>query len=436
MMLKEMQLSNIDLSKFKSTSIVEIIKEINKLPESFENVLSKAKKEDTDLINAGIKGFVVVNKNEILIMDTADKNTATKVWRWNVNCLGYSSTGYNGEYNTALTMDGKIVLNELTCEGINAMLINEGILKSLNGESWINLDNGDAQLTGTIKSILGDQFVSLDAGGLTFQDWNKNEQMLRMALTYFKSNRDLNGVSFSMPLYSDFLRFAHIAKEDLTNGWTSEDTQYNFMDFWSSDQVANGFSYKKGINVFAPMWIGSNGLKFRTSSEHTSDIKGNLIWNEIENLMGICGDNGLFLGYKNGDEYKARLVLTEEAYQGTGDNIKSWGNWNLSGYTMHNGTFSGNFVNTYTNLETKSIAEVSALETNSTDNIRYVYKNITSKDNRIVLNIPNEYLGRDYDIVCVAKFGFGDYAITSKEENRFVIETDREMTMNIEISIE
>lgn len=429
-------LSNLDLSEFKPKSFAEVVKEINKLPEDFQNILQQAREEATDLINAGINGFVVVNKNEILIMDTADKNTATKVWRWNVNGLGFSSTGYYGEYNTALTADGKLVLNELTCEGINAMLINAGILKSLNGESWINLDSGDAQLTGTVKSISGDQFVSLDSGGLTFQDWNKKEQMLRMALTYFKSNRDLNGVSFSMPLYSDFLRFAHISKEDLTDGWTSEDTQYNFMDFWSGDQIANGFSYKKGINVFAPMWIGSNGLRFRTSSEHTSDIKGNLIWNGIENLMGICGDNGLFLGYKSGDEYKSRLVLTEEAHPGTGDNIKSWGNWNLSGYTIHNGTFSGSFVNTYANLETRTVAEVSTLETNSTDNIRYVYKNITSKDNRIVLNIPNEYLGRHYDIVGVAKFGFGDYRISSKEENRFIIETDREMTMNIEISIE
>lgn len=431
----EMQLSNIDLSKFKPTSIVEIIKEINKLPESFENVLSKARKEATDLINAGISGFVVVNKNEILIMDTADKNTATKVWRWNVNGLGFSSTGYHGQYNTALTMDGKMVLNELTCEGINAMLINAGILKSLNGESWIDLDSGDAQLTGTVKSILGDQFVSLDAGGITFQDWNKKEQMLRMALTYFKSNRDMNGVTFAMPQYADFLRFTNVAKEDLTDGWTSEDTQYNFMDFWSSDQVANGFSYKKGINVFAPMWIGNSGLKFRTNSQYTSDIKGNLTWNGIENIMGICGDNGLFLGYKNGDEYRSRLVLTEETHPGTGDNIKSWGNWNLNSYTIHNGTFSGNFVNTYANTITRTVAEVSALETNSTDNIRYVYKNITSKDNRIILNIPSEYLGRSYAIVGVAKKGFGDYRISSKEENRFIIETDREMTMNIEISI-
>lgn len=430
----ETELSNKDIKK-KPPIIQQIVNELEKIP-SEETIIQIAKDNATSIINNGMQNsYVVVRKNEILIMDTQDINTATKVWRWNNGGLGYSSTGYYGEYGTAITNDGAIVADFITTGILNANIIKTGIIQSFNGESFINLDTGEAQLTGTVKSISGNQWVSLDAGGITFQDWNKKEQMLRMALTYFKSNRDMNGVSFSMPLYSDFLRFVHVAKEDLTAGWTSEDTQYNFMDFWSSDQIANGFSYKKGINVFAPMWIGSNGLRFRTSSEHTSDIKGNLTWNGITGMLGLCGDNGLFLGYKNGDEYRSRLVLTEGTHEGTGDNIKSWGNWNLSGFTIHNGTFSGNFVNSYANTETNTLAEVTALESNTTDNIRYIYKNITSVNNKIILNVPNEYAGREYTIVGVAKKGFGDYAITLEEEKRFIIETDREMTLNIEISI-
>lgn len=429
----ETELSNKDIKK-KPPTIQQIANEIEKIPTT-DTFLQIAKDQATSVINAGINGYVVANKNEILIMDTPDKNTATKVWRMNVNGIGYSNTGYYGEYGTAITMEGQIVADFITTGVLNANLIKTGIIQSLNGESFINLDTGEAQLTGTLKSYNGSQYVSLDSGGITFQDYHRNEQMLRVGLSYFESNRDMNGVSFSMPLYSDFLRFAHIAKEDLTAGWTSEDTQYNFMDFWSSDQVANGFSYKKGINVFAPMWIGSNGLKFRTSSQYTSDIKGNLTWNGITGMLGLCGDNGLFLGYKNGDEYRSRLVLTEGTHEGTGDHIKSWGNWNLSGYTIHNGTFSGTFVNTYANTETNTLAEVTALESNTTDNIRYIYKNITSVNNKIILNVPNEYAGREYTIVGVAKKGFGDYAITLEEEKRFIIETDREMTLNIEISI-
>lgn len=418
-------LSNLDLSEFKPKSFAEVVKEINKLPERFQNVLQQAREEATDLINAGINGFVVANKNEILIMDTADKNTATKVWRWNVNGLGFSSTGYYGEYNTALTMDGKLVLNELTCEGINAMLINAGILKSLNGESWINLDSGDVQITGELRSKSVSQWVGLNAGGLTFQDWNKEEQMLRVGIAYFDSNRDINGVEFAMPQYSDFVRFSHIAKPNLNDGWTSEDLFYNFFELWSSQQIVNGVVKKKGMTINSPLWINNNINIASNDSNSPHNI-----YNTTEGKLLICGDNGVIIGYRNGTQNLIRLYINETD-DSNGCAINAYGNWNFNGGAIKN----ANIVNTYANTKTKSIAEVSALETNSSDNIRYVYKNITSKDNRIVLNIPNEYVGREYTIVGVAKKSFGDYAIREESENRFIIETDREMILNIEISI-
>lgn len=230
-------------------------------------------------------------------------------------------------YNSIITLDG------------TGITVKEGAIRVKNKAGNIVLegnDNGDLTFTGTAKSQWGDQYVALDAGGITFQDWNKKEQLLRMGISYFTSNRDMNGVSFSMPKYSDFLRFSHISKADLTDGWSSSDLQYLFFDLWSDDQVAGDYSYKKGINVFAPMYINSNGIKFKNSSSFTSDIFGGCTWNTITDMLGICGDNGLFLGYKNGASYNSRLVLTEGSHPNTGDQIKSWGNWNGSGYTLHN----------------------------------------------------------------------------------------------------
>lgn len=429
----ETELSNKDI-KTKPPTIQQIANEIEKIPTT-DTFLQMAKDQATSVINAGINGYVVANKNEILIMDTSDKNTATKVWRFNVNGIGYSNTGYYGEYGTAITMEGQIVADFITTGVLNANLIKTGIIQSLNGESFINLDTGEARLTGTVKSYSGDQYVSLDSGGVTFQDWHKKEQMLRIGSSFFSSNRDINGITFSMPLYSDFIRFAHIAKEDLINGWSPSDTQYNFFDCWSGDQTVDGIKYRKGMNIYSPVYI-NNGVKFINDSDYTSDILGNFTWNTITDMLGICGDNGLFLGYRNGSEYNARLVLTEATHPGTGDHIRSWGNWNFSGFTLHNLTIANyNLANTYANLLTNTMAEVSPLETDYKDNIRYIYKNISTVNNKIILNIPNEYVGREYTIVGIVKKGFGDYAITSEEENRFIIETDREMTLNIEISI-
>ena len=323
---------------------------------------------------------------------------------------------------------------------LNANLIKTGIIRALNGESWINLDTGEAQITGELRSANGDEWVGLNAGGLTFQDWHRQEQVLRVASANFTENRDMNGIVFAMPRHSDFIGFSHIDKENLNDGWTTSDTQYNFLEMWSSDQLVDGFQKNKGISFYARAFF-NGGIRVKSASDNSyATITGTSTYNNgtgiTKKLLGLYGDNGVILGYKNADSLTARLIVSEECFAGTGDTITSFGNWNFQAYTLHNVKLANyTLTNTYANTETRTIAEVSALETNSTDNIRYVYKNITSKDNKIVLNIPNEYLGRDYDIVGVAKFGFGDYAIISKEENRFIIETDREITMNIEISI-
>ena len=428
------ELSNLDLSEFKPKSFAEVVKEINKLPESFQNVLQQAREEATDLINAGINGFVVANKNEILIMDTADKNTATKVWRWNVNGLGFSSTGYYGEYNTALTMDGKLVLNELTCEGINAMLINAGILKSLNDKTWINMEDGSFNFADALKFIdgklilthtNGSEGISIDKGGIkvtTNSANNDMEEVAKIIATSFSKDRNQNGLSICTTGYGDYIQI----------GYQKEDGTIRAATYFVPVSIpsAAGLPFSDaGIYIYDPIFL-KNSLNIKGS-----DVDHQLV-NLSGNYLGIYGDNGLEFGYKSGTALKTRLKIHESPPSGTGDLIESYGNWNFKGYTLHNLTLANyKLANTYANLETKSIAEVSALETNSTDNVRYVYKNITSKNNKIVLNIPSEYQGRNYDIVGVAKFGFGDYRISSKEENRFIIETDREMTMNIEISI-
>ena len=74
----------------------------------------------TALINSATHGFVVTTANEQLIMDTDDTETASKVWRWNLNGLGYSNTGYKGTYTTAITMDGQIVGERLVGGSVSA----------------------------------------------------------------------------------------------------------------------------------------------------------------------------------------------------------------------------------------------------------------------------------------------------------------------------
>lgn len=83
-------------------------------------IVKEAVDQATALITAATHGHVVTTAEEQLIMDTNDINTATKVWRWNLNGLGYSNTGYNGKYATAITMDGQIVGERLVANSVSA----------------------------------------------------------------------------------------------------------------------------------------------------------------------------------------------------------------------------------------------------------------------------------------------------------------------------
>lgn len=103
----------------------------------------------TDLIRGGLGGYVVMTPGpngypqEILIMDTPDKDTAVNVWRFNQGGLGHSSTGYEGPFSDiALTADGKINASMITTGILNANVIRAGIISDANNKNYWNLETG------------------------------------------------------------------------------------------------------------------------------------------------------------------------------------------------------------------------------------------------------------------------------------------------------
>ena len=320
--------------------------------------------------------------------------------------------------------------------------IKSGMLMSINEKTWINMEDGTFNLADSLRFIdgklsfihsNGEEGVTLDNGGIkltTYSSTNGMEEIAKLIATSFSKNRDQNGLSICTTGYGDYIQIGYERENGAIRAamffvpvGVPGEAGLPFTDagIYIKDKtfVENLINFKYGL------YLKSNGTK-----DH-------VIYNDSSNnYLNIFGDNGINLGFFNGNTPTNRLILHEAPPSGTGDLIESYGNWNFKGYTLHNLTIANyTLANTYANTETRTIAEVSALETNSTDNIRYIYKDITSKDNRIVLNIPNEYQGRSYTIVGIAKKGFGDYAIIEESENRFIIETDREITMNIEISI-
>lgn len=128
----------------------------------------------TKAITGNSGGYVLLNPEnnpqEILIMNTANKNTATKMWRWNLSGLGYSSNGYSGPFKTAITMNGAIVADFITTGTLTANIIKAGVLSSADGTSYFNLESGlihtaNAEIVGGSISIGGEKYKTVISDG-------------------------------------------------------------------------------------------------------------------------------------------------------------------------------------------------------------------------------------------------------------------------------
>lgn len=162
------------------------------------SITEKAIQNATNLITGQTGGYVVLKQdntgypNEILIMNEPTIETATKLWRWNLGGLGYSSgtNAYQGQYRTAITMDGSIVADFITTGVLNADLIKAGTIQDVNGNMSINMT------TGKIIMDMSDNFRSeWWTAGLTFYSPNN------VVLTSMFVDRNGKGIVTANEMY-------------------------------------------------------------------------------------------------------------------------------------------------------------------------------------------------------------------------------------------
>jgi phage minor structural protein len=121
--------SSIELGSVKAdlaTTIAEVKKD-NNTSNVTQSDLNEAIAEATKLITGQSGGYVVLNPpehpQEIYILDEESGGVITNavnVWRWNMNGLGFSSHGYLGPYDPAITYDGKIVADFIKSGSMSA----------------------------------------------------------------------------------------------------------------------------------------------------------------------------------------------------------------------------------------------------------------------------------------------------------------------------
>lgn len=172
-------------------TLVQQQRELSATPST--SYMANAISQATALITGNLGGYVVFHDSdndgqpdEILIMNTPDIATATNVWRWNKNGLGYSSDGYDGPYGLAMTSEGEIVADFITTGTLNANLIKAGVISDVDGNSTIDMESGIATLynfraKNELKLLGNDNVVKAeivhnDGSGTNFELFNENSK--------------------------------------------------------------------------------------------------------------------------------------------------------------------------------------------------------------------------------------------------------------------
>ena len=77
----------------------------------------------TAMLTSAFGSYFYVNNGELFMMDNTDPAQATVVWRWNVNGFAKSSTGIDGPYTTAITVDDSFLTGVVNATIIRGDLI-------------------------------------------------------------------------------------------------------------------------------------------------------------------------------------------------------------------------------------------------------------------------------------------------------------------------
>lgn len=165
----------------------EIIRKIDEVVGDKLTTLEQAQLHATEMIANMLGGHAIFTDDAIYIADSEDLDEAVKVWKWGLGGFGYSSTGKDGPYTTAITADGTIVAMLVAAGIVTADMIQTGVLQSQDGSSWFNLDNGTFNLKDMFKwannlltlnqpddearLIVGPNVFAMQAYDETEEDW-------------------------------------------------------------------------------------------------------------------------------------------------------------------------------------------------------------------------------------------------------------------------
>ena len=150
-----------------------VYQQIEQVKQSIGKEIDEKIENATKLITGGTGGYFVIGlnddgqPNETFWMDSPSTETATNVIRINQNGIGFSTTGINGPYRNAWTIDGNLVASFITSGTMLADRIRGGTLE-IGGTG--TAANGVI----TVKNASGTVIAQIDQNGITINQGSIN----------------------------------------------------------------------------------------------------------------------------------------------------------------------------------------------------------------------------------------------------------------------
>lgn len=248
----------------KAEKITDIASQTKKyveyaIPKQKSEILQQAQANTTALLNNATKGYIFIdNENgELLIMDTPDKSTATKVWRWNSSGFAYSNQGYNEGYFVGMTRDGGIIADRITSGTITGIEFNNG--------------NGTFRVTSTGEVTAS--AIQITGGKINISTDNENYDAIVLNCNY--NNEHLQGkftpvgLTFTDDTISVIVQHGGIWGKN--NGTTTFYLASETGNLICESIQANGNILARGtIQADGSIWCAGGGGTYNVGDEITS----------------------------------------------------------------------------------------------------------------------------------------------------------------------
>lgn len=157
------------LTSVSNQTNAAVLDKIENLPKA-HNILKEAQENATHIMNMATTGYITITRDEhgsdtLYISNVRDYTKADKLWKWNMNGLGYSNDG-GKTFGLAMTMDGSIVADYVNTGVLNADVIRAGVLKDVSGNFSLDMKTGTLTMKkGSIN--IGGNFIVDEQGNLT-----------------------------------------------------------------------------------------------------------------------------------------------------------------------------------------------------------------------------------------------------------------------------